>query len=360
MTPHDLARRIEAGQNDPLYLVTGEESWLVDEALAAFRRHVVPEGDVLNTHLYAGADIEPASLAAMADTFPAFAPRRLIIVRDADRLPASDALTAYCANPAPATCLVLVMTKPDRRKTFVQAVLRRATTVACDPLAPERIREWMTRRAASLGLTLTDEAVAYLQESSGGSLRALAHDLDKVSLGRGPTDGPTGIDQLESVAPGGGTTISVFAWAELVATGPIARALEETSHRLRDEAPLLLLAILSLQWRRMARCRALLDQRVPQGQMAGKLGIPPRAVDPLLKAVKPRSPSELLAGLTWCLETDAALKGGALDGSVALERLVLALCGGRDRAGTGQGPAQPTGRALTGAWWPGLLARSGR
>jgi DNA polymerase III delta subunit len=110
-----------------------------------------------------------------------------------------------------------------------------------------------------------------------------------VALGRGPTDGPTGIDQLESVAPGVAAT-SVFAWAELVATGPIARALEETSRRLRDEAPLLLLSILSLQWRRMARCRALLDQRVPQGRMASALGIPPRAVDPLLTAVRHRTP----------------------------------------------------------------------
>jgi DNA polymerase-3 subunit delta len=359
VTPKDLERRLEEGQIDPLYLVTGEESWLVDEALASFRRRVVPEGDVLNTHLYAGADIEPASLAAMAETFPAFAPRRLIIVRDADRLPASDALTAYCANPSPTACLVLVMTKPDRRKTFVQAVIRRATAVACDPLTPERLREWMARRAATLGLTLTDEAVAYLQESSGGSLRALAHDLDKVALGRGLTDGPTGIAQLESVAPGVAAT-SVFAWAELVATGPIARALEETSRRLRDEAPLLLLSILSLQWRRMARCRALLDQRVPQGRMASALGIPPRAVDPLLKAVRHRTPAELIAGLTWCLETDAALKGSPLDGSVAMERLVLALGGGCNRAGTGDGPTQPPGRALTGAWWPGLRARGGR
>lgn len=359
MTPHDLARRLEAGQIDPLYLVTGEESWLVDEALAAFRRGVVPEGDVLNTHLYAGADIEPASVTAMADTLPAFAPRRLIIVRDADRLPASDALTAYCANPSPATCLVLVMTKPDRRKTFVQAVLRRATVVACDPLTPERLREWLTRRAVALGLTLTDEAVAYLQESSGGSLRALAHDLDKVALGRGPTDGPTGIDQLESVAPGVAAT-SVFTWAELVATGPIARALEGSSRLLRDEAPLLLVAILALQWRRMVRCRALLDQRVPHGRMASALGIPPRAVDPLLKAVRHRTSAELIAGLTWCLETDAALKGGPLDGSVAVERLVLVLCGGRDRAGTGGEPAPPLGRSLTGAWWPGLRTRGGR
>ncbi|MBI3607687.1 MAG: DNA polymerase III subunit delta [Nitrospirae bacterium] len=359
MTPPELARRLEAGRIDPLYVLTGEESWLVDEAVAAFRRHVVPPGDVLNTHLYTGGDITAPSVVAMAETLPAFAPRRLIVVRDADRLGSSDALVAYCTLPAPTTVLVFVMTKPDRRKTVVQALLRHAVVVACEALSNRALREWLIRQAAARGVTLTDEALAYLQERSGGSLRALSHDLEKVALSRGATPGPLGMEHLDTISPRG-VAASVFEWAHLVAMGRTAPALDTLARLLRDEAPLLLLSILIGQWRKMIRCVALADERLPANRMAQALEVPPFAVDRLIEASKHREPLELVAGLTWCLETDAALKGGALTGALALERLVIALCRQGDRPKAPGAVTPPSGRTVTGAWWPGLLLRRGR
>ncbi len=359
MTLHELARRLEAGRIDPLYVLTGEEAWLVDETVAAFRRHAVPPGDVLNTHLYTGGEITAPSVVAMAETLPAFAPRRLIIIRDADRLGSSGALIAYCEAPAPTTVLVFVMTKPDRRKTVVQTLLRHAVVVACDPLSSRALQEWLIRQAATRGVTLTDEALAYLQERSGGSLRALSHDLEKVVLSRGTTPGPLGIEHLDTVSPRG-VTASVFEWAHLVAMGRTTPALDTLAQLLCDEAPLLLLSILIGQWRKMIRCVALADERLPAGRMAQALEVPPFAVERLIEASKRRQLLELVAGLTWCLETDAALKGGALAGSLALERLVIALCRQGARP-TGHGSAvPPSGRTVTGTWWPGLLLRGGR
>jgi DNA polymerase-3 subunit delta len=359
MTPHELARRLEAGRIEPLYLLTGEESWLVDEALAAFRRHVVPPGDVLNTHLYTGGEVTAPSVVAMAETLPAFGPRRLIIVREADRLGSSDTLVAYGQTPSPTTALVLVMTKPDRRKTVVQSLLRHAVVVACEPLSSRALREWLIRQATARGVTLTDEAVAYLQERSGGSLRALSHDIEKVALSQGTTPGPLGVEHLDTVSPRGAAS-SVFEWAHIVAMGRTAPALGTLARLLRDEAPLLLLSILIGQWRKMIRCVALTEEGLPAGRMAQALEVPPFAVERVIEASKHRDPLELVAGLTWCLETDAALKGGALAGSVALERLVIALCRQGNRPTGPGGEAPPAGRTVTGPWWPGLLLRRGR
>lgn len=349
MTLQDLTKQLAAGRIEPLYFVVGEESWLVEQALSALREHAATADDLMNTHVFSGGDIDPSEIVSIAQTLPASAPRRLIVVRDAERLAASDALTAYSKDPAPSTCLVIVMAKPDRRKSWIQAFADRAVTVACDPLKPAAVRTWLLREAAARGLALTDDAVTYLLARADGSLRALVHDLDKLALGR-PREhrAPAGIEDLLALSPGH-AAVSVFDWAHAVATGRASDAVAQAQALLRDEPPLLLLSILAGQWRKMIRYRALVDHGAAPSKAVHALGLPPFAATRVSEEARRRTLPELLGGLTWCMETDAAIKGGALSPSLAIERLVLALCEGS--------PPPPLDRAVTGPWWPGLSAR---
>ncbi len=348
MTPQELTTQLGAGRIDPIYLVVGEESLLIDQALAEFRRYASAPDDLMNTHLFSGAEVSPAHIAAIAQTLPACAPRRLVLVRDAERLAASDTLTEYFADPAPTTCLVFVMSKPDRRKSWVQALVNRAATVTCDPLKPAGLRAWLQREAATRGVSLSEDAVAYLLARADGSLRALLQDLEKLALSR-PQGCKTsaGIDEVVALSPGA-ATISVFDWAHAVAMGRVTDAVASAHQLVRDEAPLLLLSILAGQWRKMIRYRALVDQGVGPPKASHALGLPPFAAARVSESAQRRSLPELIEGLTWCLETDAAIKGGALAPALAIERLVLALC---------RRAQAPSGRTVTGAWWPRRSAR---
>lgn len=347
MTPQELAKRLAAGRIDPLYLLAGEEPWLADQALAALRRYATAPDDLMNTHLFSGAEVTPEEIVAIAQTLPAWADRRFVAVRDAERLAASDALAAYCADPAPSTCLVLVMAKPDRRKAWVQALLGRATTIVCAPLKPAALKAWLQHEAAAQRVSLTDDAAAYLVAKSEGSLRALCQDLAKIALSGRDAGTPHDVAAVAALSPEN-ASVSVFEWAHATATGRTSDALAHAQRLLRDEAPLLLLSILAGQWRKMIRWRGLVDQGASEARASQALGLPPFAADRVADGAKRRGMPELLAGLTWCLETDAAIKGGALSPALAIERLVLALCGGS--------PA-PSGRVTTGPWWPGLSAR---
>jgi DNA polymerase-3 subunit delta len=327
VTPQELAKCLAAGRIDPVYLLAGEESWLADQALAALRRYATAPDDLMNTHMFSGAEVSPEEIVAIAQTLPAWADRRFVAVRDAERLAASDALTAYCADPAPSTCLVLVMAKPDRRKAWVQTLLGRATTIVCAPLKPAALKAWLQHEAAAQRVSLTDDAAAYLVAKSEGSLRALCQDLAKIALSGRDAGTPHDVAAVAALSPEN-ASVSVFEWAHATA--------------------LLLLSILAGQWRKMIRWRGLVDQGASEARASQALGLPPFAADRVADGAKRRDLPELLAGLTWCLETDAAIKGGALSPALAIERLVLALCDGS--------PA-PSGRATTGPWWPGLSAR---
>lgn len=348
MTVQELTKQLAADRIEPLYFVSGEESWLAEQALTALRRHATSPDDLMNTHIFSGSEVDSSEIVAIAQTLPAFAPRRLIIVRDAERLAASDALTTYCKDPAPSTCLVIVMAKPDRRKSWIQTLSDRAVTVSCDPLKPPAVKTWLARETTARSLSLTDEAVAYLLARADGSLRALAQDLDKLSLSwlRGQRT-PAGMEDLLALSPGR-AAISVFDWADAVATGRASDAVAYAQALFTHEPPLLLLSILTGQWRKMIRYRALVDRGTAPSKASHALGLPPLAANRVSKGAEKRTLPELVGGLTWCMETDAAIKGGTLSPALAIERLVMALC---------EGSPPSSDRAVTGPWWPGLSAR---
>lgn len=349
MTPQELTKRLSAEQIEPIYLVVGEESWLVDEALTTLRRYASAPDDLMNTHVFSGAEVSPSHLVAIAQTLPASAPRRLIIVRDAERLAASDALAGYCGDPAPSTCLVFVMTKLDRRKSWIQALVNHAATVACDPLKPAGLKAWLQRETTTRGLSLSEEAAAYLVARADGSLRALVQDLDKLALSRPQGQkAPAKIEEVVALSPGGHAAISVFDWAHAVALGRVTEGVAYAHRLVRDEAPLLLLSILTGQWRKMIHYRALVDEGTAPSKALHALGLPPFAASRVSEGAQRRTLPDLIGGLTWCMETDAAIKGSALSPALAIERLVLALC---------QSSQPPPGRAVTGPWWSRLSAR---
>jgi DNA polymerase III delta subunit len=130
--------------------------------------------------------------------------------------------------------------------------------------------------------------------------------------------------------------------------GKTSDAIAFTRRLLQDEAPLLMLSILAGQWRKMLRYRTLVDGGATAAQASSALDLPPFAAARVTDAAKRRTAAQLIAGLTWCLETDAAVKGGTLAPALAMERLVGVLC---------DGLTPPAGRSLTGSWWPGLSAR---
>ncbi|MFZ5875920.1 MAG: DNA polymerase III subunit delta [Nitrospirota bacterium] len=347
MTPQELAKQLAAGRIDPLYLIVGEESWLADDALAALRRHAAPPDDVMNAHVFSGSEISASELVAVAQTLPAFATRRFIVVRDAERIASSDLLTAYCDDPAATTCLVFITAKLDRRKSWAGALAKRAVTVTCDPLKPAALRTWLQREASGRGFRLNNDALSYLLARADGNMRAAVQDLETLAVSRRGATGALTVDDLSVLSPGD-AAVSVFDWAHAVAMGNAADATAATRRLLHDEAPLLMLSILAGQWRKMLRYRALVEGGAAASAAANALGVPPFAAARVADAAKRRSSARLVAGLTWCLETDAAIKGGALQPALAMERLVSALC---------EGESAPTGRSLTGPWWPGLSAR---
>ena len=189
MTPAALRQQIASGETAPLYAlvgadeteksaVAGEFAEMVDEGLRAF-----------NFDRLYGGELKVARLVDDASTLPMMAPRRVIVVLEAEKLlvpkresKAADAeqeqLEEFLKNPPPHATVVFVCGPLDLRRKTVKLLLKEAQVVDCGTITTDADAErWVKARAARDGVTIEAAAVRALVERAGLDIARLRAGL---------------------------------------------------------------------------------------------------------------------------------------------------------------------------------------
>ncbi len=167
---------------EPVYLFHGEDDFLKDARTRELVDAAVdPATRDFNLELRRGGELDAETLDALLGTPPMLAERRVVVVREVDKLKkdARALLMKYLSRPAPDTILVLVA--PAGAKSD-KALADRATAVEFAPLTGDRLPKWIVYHAESvLGRRITPDAVALLVEAVGADLSQLAVELEKLA-----------------------------------------------------------------------------------------------------------------------------------------------------------------------------------
>ena len=84
-----LATQLKKDAVAPLYALIGEEDLLRDAGLTLIKQAVLGgEGNDFNSDLFYGDEAEGSAIVSCASEVAVFAPRRLVMVKAADKLPA--------------------------------------------------------------------------------------------------------------------------------------------------------------------------------------------------------------------------------------------------------------------------------
>ena len=187
LKPAELAGALKR-QLLPVYLVTGDEALLVEEAcdelVAAARAVGYDEREVLHVD---GAFRWP-SLLESAATLSLFSSRRLIDVRNPTAKfdkEASEVLAAYAAAPPEATLLLIRCPRLEPRQRssrWYKALDGAGAIVTVWPVSAGELPRWLERRAGAAGLRFTREALALLADRVEGNLLAAVQELQKLKL----------------------------------------------------------------------------------------------------------------------------------------------------------------------------------
>ena len=324
---------------DPVYYFYGDDDFLKDLRVREFVDAAVdPVTRDFNLEQWRGAELDAEALDSLLSTPPMLAERRVVVIRDAEKLKkdARKLLDGYLKRPARDTVLLLL--SPSGAKVD-RGLDERSVGVEFSPLTGDRVPKWVMYQAETvLGRTITASAVSLLVEAVGADLSQLAMELEKLaSYATGTIDDAAvadvvGVRRGESV---GDLLDAVAARDATTAVGLIGGVLQQPKMNAVLLGMHLTTQTLALAYAAAARgrgvpSRALYNELMTLLKETGAFPGRPwgEAVNAWAKYSERWSAADLDSALTSLLLADEAFKETKISSDEQLlTSLVLALCG---------------------------------
>lgn len=343
MTPDEAIRRAERGELLPVWLLTGEERLLRDQALAAITKAALAGGLAeLNLDKFTAGEASVDAVLAATRTVPMMAKRRVVVVRGLERwdsaaseasedggkraLPPLDRLSDYAKAPIDSTCMVLVAQKLDGRRKLVSLAKKSGFFVDCATVDRRKLPAWIETRAASKGHAIDRDVCELIAEIAGPELSYLDDVLERLSLYVGPSQPIT--EDAVSVCVTRVRLADTWKLVDAASTKDLGAvlALFADVYEPRDRG-LPLVGAIAWSLRQLLKLDAALRDGASLDEAARRAGIYPafraREHAKKLKAFRPR---ELERWLTVVQETDIALKSSRRSPDAILEEMFTRLC----------------------------------
>jgi DNA polymerase-3 subunit delta len=337
----------------PVHVILGEDTYLAEEALEAILSAAIgsERNDALT--VLQGDEVSWAQIVGALRSGSLFASRRAVVVRRADMLrgpkeeedgeegPAAkgrakaedDAarypVLGYLGDPSPDATLVLLATKPDRRRKPWKRLCADGEVHSADRKKGAALRAHVEAELRKRGLRLDPQAVQELIDEVGQDLRRLMGEVDKLEAWRGDGGDPLSIEDVHSVL-GRGMGRPLYLLADAAAARDLRGSVERLQELLEGrEEPLRILATLHRSLRQVRAARAMRERRVPKPEIAQRL-LPPHMqfkLEGLLAAAGRWTDAELRLALAAFDRADRRVKRGS-DAATALVAALAEACRG--------------------------------
>lgn len=329
LRPDALRKQVATSATDPVYLIIGDDDHEKSALALALGEMVEDELRAFNVErLYANdRNVTPSTVVEAARTLPMLAPRRVIVVLQAEALlapkrgraaEASDEaddssaepiapLLDYLAAPVESTTLAFVFSAPEpgqpadsiplaKNLKITKALANAATLVVCSGLdGGQDPSRWVQDQVRAAKQEIDPQALRRLLELSGDDVGRLRADVAKLLLFATGQPRIT-LDHVSAVV--GAPVYHGDDWA-------LVRAIErgDAGAALRELA-------------------SALDHGGVPFQILGQLGYAVRTPPPRGRFPARRVP----AAVDALFRTDVAMKSSGGDPRVLLERLIVELC----------------------------------
>ena len=299
-----LRKQLASGDTDPLYMLVGADDLEKSAVASDFAEMVEEDLRPFNVERIYGGETKVDALIDAASTLPMMAPRRVIVVAEAEKLlmpkreskateEDQERLEAFIQAPPAHATIVFICGPLDLRRRVIKLLLKVAHVVDCGTIDNEAdAQRWIKARAARDKVNIEPGAVAELVARAGLDVARLRAGFDRLTL-----------------YTMGQPTITADDVRQAVAAGPEAQADWGVANAIQRNDAREALRELGLAFDNGDVAFKILGQiRV------GAEKLPARRLGPAMDAL---------------LRTDIALKSSGGDSRILLERLVVEMCARR-------------------------------
>lgn len=325
MSLKELQNILQAGQTPGLILLYGQESYFVEQGWVAVREAVVaPENRDFNLTQFHGRDFNAVEVVEQARTFPVFAERRLVLIKQLHEARAEqlEGLLEYLEDPVPETVLLMTAEKIDARRKFFQIIKKNGLLIEFKKIYENQLPAFVKDLARSAHITLTAEALKLFCKRVGTNLAEVQGEMQKLVGYLGERDLAEAADVAAIVSD---TRIeSIFDLTDAMGQGDRSTALTLLDRLLTEgQAPLMVLSMMVRHFRQMWKIAALLEQKVSQNELPRRVGVSPYFLKGLMQQAVRFDNHQYRQLFDRFLATDLALKSSGAEPRLYLEQLVL-------------------------------------
>lgn len=328
---NDFFQSLKSGVPDNVYLFTGPEEWVKNEALEGLRALLLPPGlEELNDLTLEGCTAQ--QIIDAAETLPMMCERRIVTVRDwAPLLPGkskneeaeAERLQKWLDNP-PSSCVTVFYMRSDidGRKKASALLKKKASVVQFDYLNDSELSKWIARRLKPHKMKMNASAVTTLAFMAGRDLTRLATELDKLAAYC--ADKPEIAEQDVRAIVSASLEYNVFELLNRLLERNLGEAQKMTNNLLQNgQHAVGILAMLTRQLRQLTHMRLALDAGKSVQQVQDMLKMNPYAAKQVAKQCKGRSAADFKKLYEKCVAFDYDIKSGQLRDSVALDAALI-------------------------------------
>jgi len=313
----DVSADVRSGELLPIYLLGGQESFLARRAYDLLYPAAVGAGPRgFNEQTFIADKTSGAAIAGACNTLPMMGKRRVVVVRQIERMKKEhqDQLSEYCSNPSPTTVLILLMSdsatkKLDGRTKFPKAIKKNGRYCEFKRMYGRDLAGWINDEGRGLGKQLEPMCAGYLEGLMGNDLAQIANALSIAALYVGDND-RIGLSDLEEVVAG---RKQDALWDMLDAIGErrfprAVRAMQQLSRQGED--PHGMLRLVSKRLKELLRARTGVDEGMSPRDAAIAAGIPGSIAWKFDGQIRAWRPPQLRRAVSRMLEAESDMKGG--------------------------------------------------
>ncbi|MDU2066289.1 MAG: DNA polymerase III subunit delta [Sporomusaceae bacterium] len=340
MTVGVLQKELEQGKIYSLYLLHGDEVYLLDKLQKTLVNGLVPPNEQEMNLTVFDQDPSLEELAGMVSAISFFGGRNVILIRNTRFFSAGkkadgegtakkdEAFLKLLKQVPPETTVIFAAyDKVDKRRKAYKLIGEAGVVYEAVPLKGQELFHWLQaeirQRGKKIEAAALEAILAAVSLMPHASLSFLDQEITKLLLFIGKKSMITlqDVELLLANVP----EMSVFAMTEAMSRKDVAQALAVLADQIESGQPRLkLLGLLARHTRQLYQTKALLEEGWGAKEVAKELKLPSFVADKLIRQSRSFSLTQLNKAMELLKEADEDLKFSRE--LISLEKIILFLC----------------------------------
>ena len=314
---------IKNGQLKKVYLLYGEERYLIRQYRDKLKKALSSPDDTMNFSSFEGADINVKEIIDLAETLPFFADQRLILIEDSKLFQkGGDELGEYLAELPETTYFVFVESEVDKRSKLFKAVSKCGNAVEFATQTDETLKKWIVGRIGKEGKNITQAAFQSFISKTGTDMENIEKELEKLICYTMEKE----VIEPEDVEVITTEQISnkVFEMVDAIAGHKQKQALDLYYDLLAlKEPPMRIMYLVVRQFQILLTVKVMSNQGFGNKDIASKAGCPEWAVRKYQGQAKSFSLDQIKMAISDGVSYEEAVKTGRMNDQMAVEVFIV-------------------------------------